>query len=521
MILLYCWLALASVTDSNEPYDTLVICPVDFQETLKTWVDYRRRQGYRIAIQQPSSTANGLREQLKAFASNSDLKNVVLVGDAADENVPRQNLVPTDYVAAEVNVKFGSEPEIATDHNYADLDQDGIVELNIGRIPVDSKEQLARYIRRVIAYESKKNSQQWQRRIRFVAGVGGFGKFLDQMIEQTVKRIITDLIPSAYDVSMIYGSWRSPYCPDPRRFAQTTISEFNEGSLFWVYIGHGTRKRLDRVKLPDRQYEILNEQNVARLACESGSPIAICLSCYTAAIDDGKDGLAELMFNQSKGPIAVVSSSRVSMPYAMSVLSIEFLDGYFHGKADTLGELIQTSKQALVRFDPNKSEYHTLIQSIGKAFSPLPELLKDERQEHVHLMHLLGDPLLKLHRPNPLKLTAPNSCFAGQSIKVSGTSKRTGDLKIELTYRRDRFRKRPGRRKSYVPTHQSFLQYQEAYHQAQDLVCQTVVHKIERGPFTLPLDIPEECSGACHIRGELQADQFYALGAIDIDVRSD
>ena len=54
-------------------------------------------------------------------------------------------------------------------------------------------------------------------------------------------------LPADYRLSMTYGSWRSPYCPDPRRFHATTLERLNEGAWFWVYIGHGYPLGADRV----------------------------------------------------------------------------------------------------------------------------------------------------------------------------------------------------------------------------------------------------------------------------------
>ena len=129
------------------------------------------------------------------MAAKNPIKNIVLVGDAADQKVDASLLVPTDFVDAKVNVKFGSEPEIATDHTFADLDDDGMVDVAIGRIPVDSAKQLRRFIQRIIEHESRSDPGPWQRRVNFVAGVGGFGSVVDKMIEQSVKKIVTDLIP--------------------------------------------------------------------------------------------------------------------------------------------------------------------------------------------------------------------------------------------------------------------------------------------------------------------------------------
>ena len=514
-------LAAIPATNETKDIDTLVICPTDFQLALKPWVEYRKRQGHSIAVRPPSSTVDGIRSLIQEFAESGSLKNVVLVGDSKDEKVARHRLIPTDYIDAKVNVKFGSEPEIATDHTYADLDGDFQLEFNIGRMPVDSADELTAYIDRIIRYESADNKGDWQRRVNFVAGVGGFGQMLDKMIEQTVKKIVTDLIPSECDVTMTYGSWRSPYCPDPRRFSDTAISRFNQGCQFWVYVGHGERRQLDKVRLPDRRIDILNARTVSKLAAEQSSPIAILLSCYSAATDDQKDGLGELMLKQSRGPIGVISSTRVSMPYAMGIFSLEMLDGYYNGDAETFGELVTQSKQKMFKFDENKSRYHHLLSSMGKSFSPEPKLLDDERGEHVHLMHLLGDPLLRLHRPEKLELELPESIVAGEAITVIGIAKAGGTLTVDLSYRRDRFRNRPPRRRSYQPSHEFFAAYQPVYDQTQDLICVQRSIEVTKGPFSITLPIPDDCSGACHVRGMVRGEKFFAIGAMDVDVHEE
>lgn len=519
LILMFVAMCLAGNGTVNDT-DTLVICPPDFRKALKPWVEHRQQQGYKVTVQDAGSTFNGVADQIQKQAGVSPLKHVVLIGDAVDEDVAHHRLVPTGYVAAKVNVKFGSELEIATDHSYADLNNDGIVDLNIGRIPVDTPDELTTYVKRLIEYESNPEFGDWSRRVNFVAGAGGFGQLLDKMIEQSVKKIVTDLIPPEFDTKMTYGSWRSPYCPDPRRFSETAISRFNEGCLFWIYVGHGDRTRLDRINMPDRPYNILDNETVHQIRAENGSPIALFLSCYTASIDSPRDGLGEKMIKQSKGPVAIISSSRVSMPYAMSIFSLEMLDNYFQGDVETLGELVTASKRGMVDFDSDKSEYHRLIESLGKGFSPEPKLLAAERREHVHLMHLLGDPLLKLHRAKKLQLTSPQKADAGDSILVEGVAEQAGVLNLDLAYERDRFRVRPRRRKSYEATDEKLGRYQEVYERTQNLICTSQTIDVAKGPFKIELTAPVDSSGDCHVRGQLKTPGFVALGASKIFIRS-
>lgn len=494
-------------------FDTLVICPAEFQPALKSWVDYRKLQGHRIKVELPADNSYGIRLQVRKAAASGSLKNLVIIGDSSDQRSASSRLVPTDYVKAKVNVKFGSEPEISSDNTYADLDSDGVPDLTLGRITVDTSKELEQFIERIKQYESQANCGEWMRRMNFVAGVGGFGQLVDKMIEQSTKRIITDLIPPSYETSMTYGSWSSPYCPNPHRFSETVIERFNQGCLFWCYIGHGSKRRLDRVMLPDGRCDILDCDSARFLKAKHGSPIAIFLACYTGATDGPEDCLSEEMLRQPGGPIAVISSSRVSMPYAMAVLSLEMMEGYFEGDAKTLGELVLQSKQKLVARPNDPNEYRQLVESMGKAFSPEPGLLEQERKEHVHLMHLFGDPLLRLKKPAEIRLDASDTIQAGEPLVVRGSAPMGGMMTLELCYKRDRFRKRPPRRREYDSSENAFQQYDAVYQETQQLTCWTTRVPIEEGDFEIRVEVPADANGECFVRGMIESNDRFALGA--------
>ena len=500
---------------SREKPDTLVVCPQLFQQAMAKWCDYREQQGHVIKMVEPPASVEALKQTIRQFSKTGSLKHVLIVGDPRGLN---DAIVPTDFVEAKVSVLFGSDPEIATDNPYADLNSDGLPDLSIGRIPLDSVAEIENYIARIIKYEKPSWKQQWQRRINFVAGVGGFGSVIDGLIEQTTKTIITDLVPSEYETSMTYGSWSSPFCPDPRRFSEVAVSRFNEGCLFWIYIGHGNRTALDRVRMPDRSHLILDNQAVSQLNCIEGSPIALFLACYTGAMDHSIDCLAETMLGQNGGPIAAICGSRVTMPYAMSLLSLEMVHEYFHGEAETLGELVQLSKRRMVLGSDNNPKYREMIEGMGQAFSPFPQLLDLERLEHAQLIQLIGDPLLRLKRPAQLELQVNPVAVVGDQLKVTGVSPEAGNLIIELAYPRDRFRERPRRRVEFDPSDESLEEYQSTYEKIHDLVwvSQTIV--VDAGAFEMMLPIPLEMRGRCLVRGMLQTADRLAIGSVPVEV---
>jgi len=154
----------ASLTVSGEQQspnvDTLVFCPPPFQPALKPWLEHRRQQGHRIRVLTPAATAVELKQQIAIVAAKHKLANLVLIGDAYDRKADPKLLVPTEYVLSLATYKLGAEPDIATDNPFADLDGDGVPDIGIGRIPVDSASELSQFISRVIAYDIQSSNRE-------------------------------------------------------------------------------------------------------------------------------------------------------------------------------------------------------------------------------------------------------------------------------------------------------------------------------------------------------------------------
>ena len=66
-------------------------------------------------------------------------------------------------------------PEIATDNWYADLDDDGVPDLAIGRLPADSPQDLAVMVAKILAYESVQVPGPWCQRDQLRGGCRRLG----------------------------------------------------------------------------------------------------------------------------------------------------------------------------------------------------------------------------------------------------------------------------------------------------------------------------------------------------------
>lgn len=542
-LLATCLLWMPAETDSDlSQVDTVLVCSKDHLRLLAPWIRLRTEQGHRVGHVSGAGSALEIRQRIREVARHKQLKHVVLVGDTPTSLRLRQARtqpdarpaergplaepsgewasgwippVATHFARAKVNVRWGSEPEIATDNWYADLDDDQIPELAIGRISVTTEAELKTVVEKILQYEQHEQRGEWLRRLNFIAGVGGFGAIADSVLEMTTKQFLTDGIPACYSTSMTYGSWRSPYCPDPNAFHDVTCQRFNEGCLFWVYIGHGQRTYLDRVRVPGKSYHILSTQDVVsgKMKVAEGLPIAIFLACYTGAFDEPQDCIAESLLRAPGGPVAVYSGSRVTMPYAMAVMGNALLDGYFRDQQPTLGELVLAAKRRMVA-RTGRSTKRFMLDMIAKVVSPEPELMADERAEHLSLFNLIGDPLLRLPYPQTVELDAPDRVTARTQITVASSEKfAEGEYWIELACRRDQTRNALPARPRYQDDASSLREYTTVYSEANNPVWVRQPARLVDGQLNMALSIPESAEGPAVIRLVGQAQDQLVLGA--------
>jgi hypothetical protein len=509
-------------TASPEAADTAIVCPAEFLPALRPWLVHRAAQGHRFALIANEQSPEAILPAIREAATGGRLRYVLLVGDdePASQSDPRirDRCVPSFRAPAKVNIRWGGEPWIATDNPYGDLDADGSPDLAVGRLPADSSRELGIIVDKILRYERDSSYGTWRRNVNFVAGVGGFGMIADALIEMTAKRLITDGVPAGFTTSMTYGSWRSPYCPDPRSFRRAAMDRLNEGALFWVYIGHGARTYLDWIQVPGNTYPILDTRDVAHLDCRDGLPIAVMLSCHTAAFDKGEDCLAEEMLRSPGAPVAIVGGTRVTMPYAMSVLATAMLDEYFVRRRATLGEVFLAAKLQMLA-DEQDDPQRKSLDAIAAAVSPAPKDLFGERAEHILLFHLIGDPLLKLQHPEKVDVDVARFVETGDRAHVTITSPIAGKCHVELVCRRDRTTFRPPSRLSFDPSDEVLAGYNDIYERANDHRYVAETFAIEPGTFRVQIHVGDNSLGPCHVRVFVEGRDQHALGAADVYVR--
>jgi len=501
--------------------DAVVVCSPQFEQALHPLIEYRKKQGHSFAM--ISNTLNGeqIRNEIRSLARSGKLKYILIVGDATvspkSANANDPTCVPVHRAKAKVNVSWGSEPHIATDNYYADLDDDHIPDVAIGRLTADTPKELREMVNKILTYERSDDVGLWRQRLNFVAGTGGFGQMIDSVLEASSQYMLSQDIPASYTVNMTYGNWQSAYCPDPRRFQETTIERLNEGCWFWVYIGHGFPYGLDRLCVPKARYQILTNANIPQLQCRHGLPIAVFLACYTGAFDATQDCLAEQMLRTPGAPVAIIAASRIAMPYAMSVFGTGLLEECFCARRKTIGEAILHAKKKMLQ-SGKKTKRRDMLDAIASVVSPTPSKMAEELAEHLLLFNLLGDPMLRLRHPHQVKVKVASKAVPGQSLKISAESPIDGRATVELARSRSQQATVSTARSKYPTNPEKLSNFQNDYLMANDHRLESTECTVENGQLNATLKVPDRANGDCHIRVFVEGSNDMALGSADVEI---
>ncbi|WP_236615813.1 C25 family cysteine peptidase [Rhodopirellula europaea] len=446
-----------ATANSADDVDVIVVASPELDAALQPWIDMRSQEGLRIATVRPANTAT-LTHQEIWNAGGAATRYIVLVGDTPDFDTRRNqsHQIPTWMIPAPITSRFGSTSTLPTDLPYGDRDGDRVSDAAIGRLPIQSAEQLASVVQRIEAYENSDDFGLWRRSFQLTGGVGGFGAMVDTAIESVTRGVITTVLPADAKPQIAYASPNHPFCPPGKSFTDAVLNRYRTGARFWVYAGHGQIDRLellqttaaDGTPAAREQWSVeslLNNQNATQLKrAPNGATIAVLLACFAGAYDAPGDCLAERMMLADGGPIAVIASSRLSMPYGNACMGLGLLQSVYSGGpqntgCDRIGDaMLHAARSLQSQQQAKQSTMRVMVDTLASMISPAGTDLQQERLEHATLYQLLGDPTLRLHPPQPLDLSIEPSeedALAGEtarSLSIAVTSPIAGTLIVAI-----------------------------------------------------------------------------------------
>jgi len=257
---------------------------------------------------------------------------------------------------------------------------DGIPDIQIARLPVNSGTELQFVIVKIKAYESYDDGV-WQRRFLFIADdpdpAGDFSASAELTIEEFV-------LPQYYPYRIYLEDFECEKVDptDPHSCPQATeviLNTFEAGALFVNYIGHSFINGWTNERL------LINE-DVASINNSTKLPVILSSTCLDGywiypnletSTGSGSSLVEELVRTQNNGAVAAFSPTGLGVSTGHEYLMEGFYNAVFNAGVDELGAASIAAKMNLI----NSASLHTDL---------------------VHTFTVFGDPALKIEVPPAL-----------------------------------------------------------------------------------------------------------------------
>lgn len=375
----------ASVTPVAEPYlrkseltaDYIIIAHESLVDATEALAEYRRSQGLRVVVvpvgEIYSEFSDGIftpvavRDFLRHAHSSWEPKPryVLLVGDATHDyrdftGSGFRCLVPS------MTVRERGGVEIACDRAFTTFpDSDGRSAMAVGRLPAQTPEQVAAYVRRVIAYEKRPSARQ----AIFAGDQEGFGP-AGPRFTRLCQGLAAPAATKGWQVSTFYQTdvGLTEEMPKKERVGKTRetltpklVEALLAGADLTFFAGHGDEVFWGYYKL----------LQVGDLPAGQAARSGICVqeTCFGGGWDlpGGKESISESLL-WSGACVATYTPSRLGGNDVQLALARALIEG----REGTIGELLMELGGSRVL------------------------LLKDSRWASGANYNLLGDPALKL-----------------------------------------------------------------------------------------------------------------------------
>jgi hypothetical protein len=333
---------------SREGYDLVMISHRDYLGSLEPLKKLRESQGLKVALidvedlYDEFSFGNKSPKAIKDFltlAKSSWRKSpryVLLVGDASFDPKNYLGLGEMDYVPTKL-IDTGYM-ETASDDWFVDLNNDGLPEIAIGRLPVQTVEEAAIVVSKIVGYERLGA-------LREALLVADMSERSGEFNFEGASEEVRALLPSSLMVRKIY---RGEFSDDLQAKGEL-IRDINEGPLLVDYIGHGSVEfwRGDLFSSDDAE----GLTNAYRL------PLIVSMTCLNGYFQTPYgDTLAEALFKaKGGGAVAVWTSSGMTEPDKQAVMNKELIKLLFGRDSLTLGEAAARAKSSVSDQDVRKT----------------------------------------------------------------------------------------------------------------------------------------------------------------------
>jgi hypothetical protein len=255
---------------------------------------------------------------------------VLLVGDASSDPRNYLGFGDSDFVPTKlIDTAF---LETASDDWFVDFNGDGLPEMAIGRLPVQTAEEAANVVAKIVGYERSRRMQK----ALLVADIPGTNDFNFEAASMELKAELSSILP-------VREIFRGQFSSDSQAKGEL-LNEIERGVLLVNYIGHGS--------VEIWQGDLLTSDDSDQLINGLRLPFFVNMTCLNGFFQAPyADSLAEALLKARQGgAIAVWASSGFTEPEGQAPMNKELIHLLFSrgggGESLTLGEAAMRAKAA-------------------------------------------------------------------------------------------------------------------------------------------------------------------------------
>jgi subtilisin-like proprotein convertase family protein len=320
----------------NNGADFVILTPKDFLSALEPLKSLRQSQGYRVAVVDVedvydefsfgNKSPQAIKDFLRLARSSWRVppRFALLVGDSSYD--PKDYLGTGEVDWLPTKLVDTAVLETVSDDWFADFNDDGVAEIALGRLPVDSPAAVSDVVAKLLAYERANASME----ALLVADANDGFNFEQASAE------LREVLPADLQVAELRRGQT-----DPVAARKQLLEAINRGQRLINYAGHGS------VGL--WHGNLLSVSDVAGLTNQNRWPVFVSMTCLNGYFHDPlSPSLGEALLKSPGGAIAVWASSGLSSPGSQTPMNRELYRALFKSGLgrQTLGQAIQQAKAA-------------------------------------------------------------------------------------------------------------------------------------------------------------------------------
>jgi hypothetical protein len=422
--------ARAAVAPPQEQW--LVVTAPAFRDAVEPLCQARRNQGMRVVVLPATDVltrrdlkageAGKLRDRVRALCrAHPGPSFVLLVG--AIESVHEDRVVPP---LRGVCGRMKGQP---TDSGYGGPGAGRAPTVAVGRFPARTFAEAECMVARTLAFEqaqTRPDATGWKRRLTVLAGIPAYNPVIDRLIENMAMSRFGKVHP-AWTGRAIYTNPLSRFCLPDRLLRTRALAYLRDGQAFTLYLGHSSAAGL----YGGPSVAFLDRDDWARAVLPHGGGVFVSYGCNACQLKGAarpaflglahqeNEGYGVAAIRNPHGPAAVIGSQGICFATMVQLAADGLFRAAFRDRLPSrLGTAWLAQMDGIARGKIDFLSYRMLDAVDGDP--RIPQVM--QRQEHLEMFVLLGDPALRLPQvAHGIRLSARRSVQAGKILAVRGT----------------------------------------------------------------------------------------------------